>query len=108
MGPVMSNLDHLVRAPYGCGEQNMINFVPNIVVVRYMKAVHQEDPEIVNKAIKYMQSGYQRELTYRLLDRNNKKEARHHHQLFHYLLALGGQITHFPHLDNLKNMVRHG
>lgn len=37
MGPILSNLDKLVQMPYGCGEQNMLNFVPNIVVLRYLK-----------------------------------------------------------------------
>uniref|UniRef100_A0A0N5A8I1 NTR domain-containing protein n=1 Tax=Syphacia muris TaxID=451379 RepID=A0A0N5A8I1_9BILA len=68
MGPVMSNLDSLVRMPYGCGEQNMINFVPNIVVVKYLKAVHREDPAITAKAIEHMRAGYQRELTYKRYD----------------------------------------
>ena len=36
MGPVLSNIDNLVRMPYGCGEQNMLNFVPNIVVMNYL------------------------------------------------------------------------
>ena len=66
LGPVMSNLDSLVQMPYGCGEQNMVNFVPNIVVANYMKATDQVDANIMNKAVKFMESGYQRELTYRL------------------------------------------
>ena len=37
MGPVLAHLDGLVRMPYGCGEQNMLNFVPNIVVMNYLK-----------------------------------------------------------------------
>ena len=31
------NMKRLVREPTGCGEQNMITFVPNIVLLRYMK-----------------------------------------------------------------------
>ena len=27
MGPTLKNLDKLLRLPFGCGEQNMINFV---------------------------------------------------------------------------------
>ncbi|VDK43328.1 unnamed protein product [Gongylonema pulchrum] len=41
MGPILANIDTLVRMPYGCGEQNMINFVPNIVVIGYLKATKQ-------------------------------------------------------------------
>lgn len=37
LGPTIKNLDSLVRKPYGCGEQNMVNFVPNILVMRYLE-----------------------------------------------------------------------
>uniref|UniRef100_A0AC34RA62 CD109 antigen n=1 Tax=Panagrolaimus sp. JU765 TaxID=591449 RepID=A0AC34RA62_9BILA len=65
MGPVLANLENLVRMPYGCGEQNMLNFVPNIVVLDYLKTTRRSTPTLEQKAIKYMTSGYQRELTYR-------------------------------------------
>lgn len=61
----MKNLDGLIRMPYGCGEQNMLNFVPNIVVINYLKNSNQLNPAIESKAKKYMESGYQRELTYK-------------------------------------------
>lgn len=35
-GPTIKNLDKLIRQPSGCGEQNMLNFVPNIVVIEYL------------------------------------------------------------------------
>lgn len=35
-GTTIQNLDKLIRQPYGCGEQNMMNFVPNIVVLEYL------------------------------------------------------------------------
>lgn len=65
MGPALANIDALVQMPYGCGEQNMINFVPNIVVLGYLKATKQAGAQIEAKAKKYMEAGYQRELTYR-------------------------------------------
>ncbi|VDM23426.1 unnamed protein product [Toxocara canis] len=65
MGPVLANIDSLVKMPYGCGEQNMVNFVPNIVVLKYLKATKRAGGQIEAKALKYMESGYQRELTYR-------------------------------------------
>lgn len=68
MGPVLSNLANLVQMPYGCGEQNMLNFVPNIVVMRYLRAVKKNDPAMEAKITKFMESGYQRELTYKRLD----------------------------------------
>ncbi|WKX89877.1 hypothetical protein Q1695_009039 [Nippostrongylus brasiliensis] len=68
MGPVLANIEGLVRMPYGCGEQNMLNFVPNIVVLRYLKATNRAEPALEAKAIKFMEAGYQRELTYRRSD----------------------------------------
>ncbi|KHJ75604.1 a-macroglobulin complement component, partial [Oesophagostomum dentatum] len=68
MGPILSNIEGLVRMPYGCGEQNMLNFVPNIVVLRYLKATNRAEPSIEGKAVKFMEAGYQRELTYRRSD----------------------------------------
>jgi CD109 antigen len=68
MGPILENIEHLVRMPYGCGEQNMVNFVPNIVVMRYLKATDRLTTEIEGKAKKFMEAGYQRELTYKRQD----------------------------------------
>lgn len=65
MGPVLSSVDSLVRMPYGCGEQNMLNFVPNIVVMKYLRATNRNEKELERKALKYMEAGYQRELTYK-------------------------------------------
>lgn len=65
LGSTVQNLDSLIRMPYGCGEQNMLNFVPNIVVLDYLKGTGQLTSKIEEKAKKFMESGYQRELTYR-------------------------------------------
>lgn len=51
--------------PCGCGEQNMLNFVPNIVILDYLTNVKQLTPAIEAKAKKYMEIGYQRELSYK-------------------------------------------
>ncbi|XP_054164406.1 CD109 antigen-like isoform X2 [Oppia nitens] len=65
LGPTVNNLDDLLRMPYGCGEQNMLNFVPNIVVLDYLSRANRLTPAIKSKAISNIESGYQRELTYR-------------------------------------------
>ncbi|XP_052062157.1 C3 and PZP-like alpha-2-macroglobulin domain-containing protein 8 isoform X2 [Mytilus californianus] len=64
-GQSLQNLDSMIRAPYGCGEQNMISLVPNIYALSYMDAVKNVKPEIEQKAKKNMQQGYQRELNYK-------------------------------------------
>ena len=57
MGSTLDNLGSLIRMPYGCGEQNMVNFVPNIHVLRYLRAVNKQTPELEDKAKRYMQAG---------------------------------------------------
>ncbi|KAG5667283.1 hypothetical protein PVAND_015269 [Polypedilum vanderplanki] len=68
LGPSIDNLDKLIRMPYGCGEQNMLNFVPNIVVLEYLTTLKKLTPEVEAKCKKFMEVGYQRELTYRHRD----------------------------------------
>lgn len=68
LGPTLDNLGSLVRMPYGCGEQNMVNFAPNIFVMQYLEAAERTTPDIATKAIEFMKSGYQRELRYRHKD----------------------------------------
>lgn len=65
LGPTLENLGSLVRMPYGCGEQNMLNFAPNIFILQYLDASNQTTPAIAGKAIDFMKQGYQRELKYR-------------------------------------------
>jgi CD109 antigen len=54
--------------PYGCGEQNMLNFVPNIVVLTYLTNLNKLTTPVETKCKKFMEVGYQRELTYRHSD----------------------------------------
>ncbi|XP_066592787.1 alpha-2-macroglobulin-like protein 1 isoform X2 [Prorops nasuta] len=65
LGPALENLENLVRLPMGCGEQNMILFVPNIHVIGYLESTGVENLELKSRAIKNMEKGYQRELNYR-------------------------------------------
>ncbi|XP_023031290.1 CD109 antigen isoform X6 [Drosophila willistoni] len=65
LGPTLQNLDNLVRMPYGCGEQNMVNFVPNILVLKYLEVTNRKMPAIQKKAKKFLEIGYQRELSYK-------------------------------------------
>lgn len=37
MGPSILNLANLIKMPSGCGEQNMLKFVPNIMILNYLK-----------------------------------------------------------------------
>lgn len=57
MGAALENVDHLLQMPFGCGEQNMVKFVPNIVVLQYLEETNQVTPELRNRAIEHMKSG---------------------------------------------------
>uniref|UniRef100_A0A3B4DFJ5 Alpha-2-macroglobulin-like protein 1 n=1 Tax=Pygocentrus nattereri TaxID=42514 RepID=A0A3B4DFJ5_PYGNA len=65
MGRALSNIDRLLAMPYGCGEQNMLLFAPNIYILLYLQSSGQLTTEIRNKAETFLVSGYQRELSYK-------------------------------------------
>nr|XP_056704308.1 alpha-2-macroglobulin-like protein 1 [Euleptes europaea] len=64
LGPALQNIDQLLEMPFGCGEQNMATFVPNIFIFQYLEATNQVTPKIKDKAMDYMKKGYQRQLLY--------------------------------------------
>ena len=61
----IDGLERLLQMPFGCGEQNMILFAPNVFVARYLQETGQSKPEIMARAENLMVTGYQRQLTYR-------------------------------------------
>ncbi|XP_041731964.2 alpha-2-macroglobulin-like isoform X2 [Coregonus clupeaformis] len=65
MGRAMKNLDSLLQMPYGCGEQNMVLFAPNIYILNYLQSTRQLTKEIQTRATGFLESGYQRELNYK-------------------------------------------
>uniref|UniRef100_A0A8D2NDB7 A2ML1 protein n=1 Tax=Zonotrichia albicollis TaxID=44394 RepID=A0A8D2NDB7_ZONAL len=65
MGTAMQNLHQLLQMPFGCGEQNMVLFAPNIYVLDYLNKTGQLSEEIKSKATGYLVSGYQRQLNYK-------------------------------------------
>lgn len=64
----IQGLEGLLQMPFGCGEQNMILFAPNVYVTRYLEESGQMKPEVMAKAEHLMTTGYQRELTFRRSD----------------------------------------
>ena len=68
LSQTIEGLEGLLRMPFGCGEQNMILFAPNVFVARYLEETGQLKPEVMAKAERLMLTGYQRELTYRRAD----------------------------------------
>lgn len=57
MGPTLTNLQKLIRLPFGCGEQNMIHFAPNIYVMSYLERTGQLTPDIKSEATGFLVQG---------------------------------------------------
>ena len=64
----LNGMDALLQMPFGCGEQNMLNFAPDVYITKYLESSGLLKPEIMAKAEMLMITGYQRELTYRRTD----------------------------------------
>ncbi|NWT63660.1 CD109 protein, partial [Prunella himalayana] len=64
LGPSINGLSSLIKMPYGCGEQNMINFAPNVYILQYLTKTRQLREDIRSKAVSFMRKGYQRELLF--------------------------------------------
>ena len=56
MGPTL-NVESLLRLPYGCGEQNMVNFAPSIYIMKYLSSVGQLTRSVEKKAKNIMTIG---------------------------------------------------
>lgn len=57
LGSSINGLASLIRMPYGCGEQNMINFAPNIYVLDYLTKKKQLTENLKEKALAFMRQG---------------------------------------------------
>ncbi|XP_057348249.1 alpha-2-macroglobulin-like [Manis pentadactyla] len=68
LGGAIKNTQNLLQMPHGCGEQNMVLFAPNIYVLKYLNETQQLTEEIKFKAIGYLSTGYQRQLSYKHRD----------------------------------------
>uniref|UniRef100_A0A3B4UFL4 CD109 molecule n=1 Tax=Seriola dumerili TaxID=41447 RepID=A0A3B4UFL4_SERDU len=68
LGPSISGLDSLIQMPHGCGEQNMINFAPNVYVLQYLSATGQTSQDATDRAEDFMMKGYERQLSYQRVD----------------------------------------
>ncbi|XP_061439274.1 alpha-2-macroglobulin-like protein 1 isoform X4 [Rhineura floridana] len=65
LGTSLEHIDRLVQIPLGCGEQNLMKFVPNIFILQYLEKTNQAAPPFKKNTIEFLQSGYQRQLLYK-------------------------------------------
>ncbi|NXX57171.1 OVOS protein, partial [Scopus umbretta] len=74
LGTALRNMENLLHMPYGCGEQNMALFTPNIYALDYLNKTGQLTEEIRSFSVlrKYVFfivfSGYQKQLSYKHRD----------------------------------------
>ncbi|NWU24736.1 OVOS protein, partial [Dyaphorophyia castanea] len=68
LGTALRNLDNLLHMPYGCGEQNMALFTPNIYALDYLSKTGQLTEEIRVRGTGYLSTGYQKQLSYKHRD----------------------------------------
>ncbi|KGL79419.1 Ovostatin, partial [Tinamus guttatus] len=68
LGTALRNMENLLHMPYGCGEQNMALFTPNIYALDYLNKTGQLTEMIRARGIGYLSSGYQKQLSYKHQD----------------------------------------
>lgn len=68
LGPAMIHLEDLTRLATGCGEQNLVHFMPDLVILQYLKVTRQLTPTIENEALLNLETNYQQQLTYKRPD----------------------------------------
>jgi len=57
MGQTLDGLGDLLKMPYGCGEQNMLHFAPDVYILKYLAVSGQTATSIVTKAKKFIKAG---------------------------------------------------
>ena len=68
LSQTLEGLENLLQMSYGCGEQNMVLFAPNVFVARYLEQTGQFKPDVMSKAEHLMMTGYQQQLMFRRAD----------------------------------------
>ncbi|XP_075152777.1 CD109 antigen-like isoform X2 [Haematobia irritans] len=68
IGLNINKLGNVINLPRGCGEQNMIDFVCNTLILEYLDALKRDMPDIKKKALNFLEIGYQRQLAYKHKD----------------------------------------
>ncbi len=61
---VVDGLENMLRMPSGCFEQTSSTTYPNILVLRYLRDAKKSKPELEATALRYLQAGWQRLVTY--------------------------------------------
>ncbi|GAV02802.1 hypothetical protein RvY_13322-2 [Ramazzottius varieornatus] len=68
LGPTIYGIDSLINMPYGCGEQNMALFAPNVFVMKYLASAGRLDDDTKRRLLRNLRAGYQRQLVFKHAD----------------------------------------
>ncbi|KAL0278728.1 UNVERIFIED_CONTAM: hypothetical protein PYX00_000462 [Menopon gallinae] len=103
LGPSLKNIDKLLMLPTGCGEQNMILLAPNILILEYLLLTKPNEAELIEKALKNLDLGYQKQLNYRRADGSysafGEKDERGSIWLTAFVVRYISQAQKFIHID---------
>ncbi|NWX48156.1 OVOS protein, partial [Steatornis caripensis] len=104
MGTAMQNVHQLLQMPFGCGEQNMVLFAPNIYILDYLNKTRQLSEEVKAKAIGYLVSGYQKQLSYKHPDGSysifGTRDKEGNTWLTAFVYKSFAQASHFVYIDD--------
>uniref|UniRef100_A0A182P1U4 Alpha-macroglobulin receptor-binding domain-containing protein n=1 Tax=Anopheles epiroticus TaxID=199890 RepID=A0A182P1U4_9DIPT len=89
LSTTIHNLDSLITIPSASGAPSMINFIPNLVVLDYLRAIGSNATHLIDKARGLLQKGYQIEVQYRQRDGSFGNWRNSHGSVF--VTALVGQ-----------------
>ncbi|XP_037809421.1 CD109 antigen-like [Lucilia sericata] len=65
--PTVDNFNDLIQMPTGCGDQNMVNFAPGVLILQYLKANGKFSKEkgLVESLRSSIEVAYQQQLSFR-------------------------------------------
>ena len=55
--PSIEGLQDFIRLPYGCGEQTMIRFAPNVYITDYLEVAEKLTNDIRRNSKHFMENG---------------------------------------------------
>uniref|UniRef100_T1K241 Anaphylatoxin-like domain-containing protein n=2 Tax=Tetranychus urticae TaxID=32264 RepID=T1K241_TETUR len=64
----LSNINHLIIKPTGCGEQNVIRMAPTLFTLDYLNATGRLTVTQRETGLKYLKAGYENQMMFRKLD----------------------------------------
>ncbi|XP_040178089.1 alpha-2-macroglobulin-like protein 1 [Rana temporaria] len=97
MGSAIAYLGKDISRSEGSGERNLVTFLPNVQIVKYLEATNQLTPKIKSEALSHITKGYQRQLLFKSV--NGSYSVFHGYQPSTWLTAF--TLKSFVHAQEL-------